>query len=176
MRLVPILAALVLTACAHQSQLPSGQATGAVAVQRERLNALFSTRHIAQTAELVATDIQFVAPSRATIGTAAFVQSQQSLVQKRPDVVLVFTPDRIEYSESGELAVESGRWHESWRENNERIELSGRYFAVWQAQQGTWLLSSQVFVPLVCRGGSYCQANGSSPHNSSKPTPLRGAA
>ena len=35
-------------------------------------------------------------------------------------------------------------------------ELRGSYQALWRRVDGRWLLDAQVFIPLSCKGSSYC--------------------
>lgn len=72
------------------------------------------------------------------------------------DLVLNHEPQGVRIYRKGTFAAESGEWNESWGERGVPTELRGSYFALWRKVHGRWLLDSQVFVPLVCKGGSYC--------------------
>lgn len=101
-------------------------------------------------------EIQFVTPSRTVSGVEGFLLSQTALIEKRPDIVLVFLPDQIDYSRFSGLAAESGHWYESWREKGDFTEIRGTYYGVWKLEAGQWRLQSQIFTPLSCNGIKYC--------------------
>lgn len=74
----------------------------------------------------------------------------------KPDVIYVRTPLSIEVFEKWNMASESGTWVGHWTEKGMRIELNGSYFAKWHKVSGNWLIRAEIFVPLKCEGGDFC--------------------
>ena len=35
--------------------------------------------------------------------------------------------------------------------------LTGNYQALWRREKGKWLVDAEIFIPLKCVGGNYCQ-------------------
>ena len=72
------------------------------------------------------------------------------------DVIYVRTPDAIRVFPEWKMASETGTWIGRWSQSEEKIELSGTYFAKWHKVDGVWLIRAEIFVPLKCTGGKYC--------------------
>jgi ketosteroid isomerase-like protein len=75
----------------------------------------------------------------------------------RPDVVYIRTSDKIEVFSQWNMASEQGHWTGSWKEGNDQINISGSYFAKWHKINGTWFIRAELFVPLKCAGGKFCE-------------------
>ncbi|MEQ9425167.1 MAG: nuclear transport factor 2 family protein [Cyclobacteriaceae bacterium] len=73
-----------------------------------------------------------------------------------PDVIYIRTPNKIEVFEDWNMASENGEWVGRWTDGQDKIELSGSYYAKWHKVEGKWLMRAEVFTPLKCSGGSYC--------------------
>lgn len=74
----------------------------------------------------------------------------------RPDVIYIRTPVSVNVFEKWNMASETGTWVGRWTEKGVPIEVSGSYVAKWHKVNGTWLIRAEVFVPLKCSGGDYC--------------------
>lgn len=74
-----------------------------------------------------------------------------------PDVIYVRTPEVIRVFSEWKMASESGNWVGRWTAGEDKIELSGAYFAKWHKVDGRWLIRAEVFVPLACSGGKFCE-------------------
>jgi ketosteroid isomerase-like protein len=83
-------------------------------------------------------------------------ERMESEFSGKPDVLYVRTPQTIQVFEAWSMASESGTWTGSWTENAQKIELTGTYMAKWHKVDGAWLIRAEVFVPLTCSGGAYC--------------------
>lgn len=68
------------------------------------------------------------------------------------DAVYVRTPESVEVNSAGTVAAESGRWTGSWTTPGGPFRTGGRYAASWRKAGGTWLIHSELFVPLFCTG------------------------
>ncbi len=72
------------------------------------------------------------------------------------DVIYVRTPDVIRVFPEWKMASETGTWVGRWSVGDDKIGLSGTYFAKWHRVDGSWLIRAEIFVPLKCTGGKYC--------------------
>lgn len=83
-------------------------------------------------------------------------ERMESEFSSKPDVLYVRTPQTVQVFEAWGMASENGTWVGSWTENGQKIELTGTYMAKWHKLDGSWLIRAEVFVPLTCSGGAYC--------------------
>ena len=74
----------------------------------------------------------------------------------KKEVVYIRAPKRIEVFSDWNMASETGVWEGSWLEGEGKIKVSGSYFAKWHKVDGVWKIRIEVFVPLRCDGGDYC--------------------
>ncbi|MEQ8302062.1 MAG: nuclear transport factor 2 family protein [Cyclobacteriaceae bacterium] len=74
----------------------------------------------------------------------------------KTDAVYTRTPDRVEVMEAWGMASEYGTWVGNLTVDNEAIEIDGTYYAKWHKIDGKWLLRTEVFTPIHCKGGNYC--------------------
>lgn len=156
--LAAVLAAVLLAGCAHIA-LPWAKAPveGDVARRREEWNQIVAYRRMDDLGALVADDVEIVFPTRSVSGRKNLVRSHEALVQKRPDLLQVYTTERVDRNPRWKFAAERGRWSESWQEQGEPTELSGSYYALWKLKDGRWRLQSQIVTPLACKGTRYCK-------------------
>jgi len=73
-----------------------------------------------------------------------------------PDVIYIRTPGSIDIYSDWKMAGETGTWVGRWTDRGDQIELRGTYFAKWHQVDGRWLIRAEIFVPLSCSGGAYC--------------------
>jgi len=85
------------------------------------------------------------------------IESFATHFKNRPDVVYVRSPDQVQVFESWGMASEYGHWEGSWSEGNGKIEIGGTYYAKWHKVDNQWLLRAEVYTPIHCKGGSYCE-------------------
>ena len=74
----------------------------------------------------------------------------------KTDAVYTRTPDKIEVMEEWGMASEYGTWVGNLTVEEEAIEIKGTYYAKWHKIDGKWLLRTEVFTPIHCKGGNYC--------------------
>ena len=91
-----------------------------------------------------------------TSGRAANIKRFAAEFTSRPDVIYVRTPATIEVFSAWNMASENGTWVGHWTENELRIELRGSYYAKWHKIKGEWLIRAEIFTPLSCKGGEFC--------------------
>jgi ketosteroid isomerase-like protein len=66
------------------------------------------------------------------------------------------SPNRVELSESGLRAAESGHWLGQWKKPDGTMEWRGTYLAMWRKENGQWLIQSELYVSLKCSGSKEC--------------------
>ena len=155
-----LLAAILLTAlagCAHFKMPWPKPVEGDIQRQRQQINQLVAYRRMADLADIVADDVQVIAPSGVINGRKNLARSYETLVRKRPDLVQIFTPERVERNPQWKFAAERGHWSESWQEQGEVTEVHGSYYALWKFRDGRWRLYSQIVTPVSCKGARYCK-------------------
>ena len=74
----------------------------------------------------------------------------------KEEVVYIRNPETIEIFPAWEMAAESGRWIGTWKSGDEKVEVTGTYYAKWKKLNDQWMISAEVFTPLKCSGGNYC--------------------
>jgi ketosteroid isomerase-like protein len=78
-------------------------------------------------------------------------------VWKRPNIVLLHTPEKVDMAASGDMAFESGRWEERWQDADGAMTLKGSYFTTWKKVGTVWKVIAETLKPLECIGGAYCK-------------------
>ncbi|NOT76383.1 MAG: nuclear transport factor 2 family protein [Cyclobacteriaceae bacterium] len=74
----------------------------------------------------------------------------------KPDVIYIRTPEKIEIFPTWKMAAENGTWVGRWTEKGAKIEISGTYYAKWHKLNGQWMIRAEIFTPLKCTGGEFC--------------------
>ena len=75
------------------------------------------------------------------------------LFQNDPAAIYRRTPREITINETWGIAEELGNWQGAYTIKNILIHASGVYAAKWQrAQNGEWILQTEVFTTLTCEG------------------------
>ncbi len=92
-----------------------------------------------------------------TSGKAANIERFQNEVKAKPDVIYIRTPQTIHVFSQWKMASEEGSWEGRWSEDGSVIQLKGTYFAKWHQVNGSWLIRAEIFVPLSCEGGLFCE-------------------
>ncbi len=147
-----------LCACAHLlAPAPARDETG-IRRQREAFNQLIAYRDMKGLGALLADDVQLVTPAKTVGGRRNLVRNYEGLLKQRPDLVSIFTTERVERNPRWKFAAESGRWLDSWQHQGEATEVAGSYYAIWMFRDGRWRLHSQTVTPLSCKGPRYCKS------------------
>ncbi len=74
----------------------------------------------------------------------------------RPDVIYIRTTEKIEVFPQWNMAAENGTWAGRWTDSNSKIQVHGTYYAKWHKINGQWLIRAEIFTPLKCEGGKFC--------------------
>jgi len=76
----------------------------------------------------------------------------------KPDLIYRRTTQSVEVFSEWRMASETGTWVGTWTEpNGDKIRLSGSYYAKWHLDSAQWRIRAEIFTPLHCEGGTYCQ-------------------
>jgi uncharacterized protein (TIGR02246 family) len=81
----------------------------------------------------------------------------ESIFRARPDVLYRREPEEVAVLAEWAVASERGRWKGTWTDADGAVEIGGTYLAQWRKVNGRWLIQSELFVPVACRGGQYCR-------------------
>jgi Domain of unknown function (DUF4440) len=75
----------------------------------------------------------------------------------KPDLVYHRKPTTINVFPAWRMAGEQGTWTGRWTEpNGDKIVLFGEYYAKWHRIGSNWFIRAEIFTPLRCEGGTYC--------------------
>ncbi len=131
--------------------------TDKIRAAREFSNQAIEHKDTAALASIWTIDYHLISSrNREGSGRAANRDSFFKEFSDKPDVIYVRTPGRISVFEQWNMASETGTWVGHWTEKGAQIELNGNYFAKWHKVNGAWLIRAEVFVPLMCKGGDFC--------------------
>lgn len=161
-RPVRAVAAVLLAACAtHAGRTPETESPDAVSLisaARTRSNAAIAAHDTAAIAREWMPDVHVVSSTGAqNAGAAANQRAMQTQFDRRPDTKWVRTPGRITANERWAVASEDGAWVGTWTDADGPVRITGRYLAQWRRIAGVWRIQAEVFVPLQCTGGAYCE-------------------
>lgn len=159
-QIVPML--VVLAGCAQHVTRATPQAASDAVVQigaaRARSNAAIAAHDTAAIAREWMPDLHVVSStSGQNAGAAANLRSMQAQFDRRPDTRWVRTPARITVNERWDVAAEAGRWIGTWTDPDGPVRITGTYLAQWRRAAAGWRIQAEVFVPLECTGGAYCE-------------------
>ena len=137
-------------------QLTGDKAAGReIAAIRARFNEAIGSRDIDAIAEALAENCWLVPGDEADpiCGREAQLDAWSSIFGQSDDASYTRSPQRIEISEDGGLAAETGRWRGGWTSEGFEIRYTGRYFAKWRFDGAAWRIESETFVTLKRAGG-----------------------
>ena len=153
MKWVGIWGFLVTGSVVGQSIIPGPDAR-AIRAGNTVMNQAYATRDTALLATLLAPDFQMTTGAASRTGRLENMTGMARLIQKRPDLVMVFSPDKIDAS--SKMGAEAGTWREQWTEPDGLVELRGSYLIMWIKQADGWRQKALLLVPTACKGGAYC--------------------
>lgn len=152
---------LALTCAVVISALSCEQSVGveekAIREVRELSNKAIAAHDTASMLRTLTADYHVIT-SRNAESTSARAMAERLMIdmQAKPDLIYVRTPSSIDVFQGWKVAGESGTWTGSWTENGEKIRLTGTYYAKWHKIEDHWLIRAEIFTPLSCEGGAYC--------------------
>ena len=122
---------------------------------REGFNAALEARNMAAIERVLSEDVVLVPGDDAQLmhGREAQLEAWRSIYENMDSVRYVRSPARIEVSEDGNLAAETGRWTGGWTSQGMQISYMGRYFAKWRLDELEWKIEAETFVTIKRTGG-----------------------
>jgi ketosteroid isomerase-like protein len=144
---------LFIGACTNPSEKNSDERE--IRMVRSESNKAIASHDTAAMAKTMTIDYHVVTSRDAeSSGRLAMLQR---FVSDAPDVIYVRTTENIRIYPEWKMASESGTWIGRWTKDGEKIELGGTYFAKWHKVDGMWKIRAEIFVPLHCAGGTFCE-------------------
>lgn len=141
---------LAVAACTTQSPQEAE-----IRLVRTASNAAIAAHDTASMGATLTEDYHVITSRNAeSVGRSAMLKRFAS---DAPDVVYIRTPDVIQVFPEWNMASETGTWLGKWSDKGNPIELSGTYYAKWHQVNGKWLIRAEIFTPLACKGGPYCE-------------------
>jgi ketosteroid isomerase-like protein len=160
MRKKLIFVALVIAATHTQAQTSVSKYEDEVRKRSAIWNTAFAQRDNSTLTSLFSEDAQMATAGGKFKNRAECTQLFEALFKRRPDVTWLNKPAKIEINPVWKVAYETGDWKEAWTEPDGRVEIKGKYFAMWllNLNEGVWYLNAAIFTPRRCIGESkYCR-------------------
>ncbi|MBA4053391.1 MAG: hypothetical protein C0490_01640, partial [Marivirga sp.] len=79
-----------------------------------------------------------------TLGKLEYAVALDKEFKTKKDVIYIRSTDKVEVFTTWGMASELGKWVGRWDEGDEKIEISGSYYAKWQNVGGEWLIRAEV--------------------------------
>ena len=127
----------------------------AIQAGNEVMNRAYATKDTALFGTLLMNDFQMITGAANRTGRIENMIGMARLLQKRPDLTMVFKPNTIDVGTS--TGAEGGTWVEYWTEPDGRTELRGSYLIMWVKQSQSWRQKALLLAPTRCIGGAYCR-------------------
>ena len=128
-----------------------------IADSRNAFNLAIASHDTSEMVKYWTSDILVITSRNARfIGKDQYATGLAQEFKTKEDVVYIRTPETIEIFPAWEIAAESGRWIGTWKSGDEKIEVTGTYYAKWKQLNEQWLISAEIYTPLKCKGGSNC--------------------
>jgi ketosteroid isomerase-like protein len=77
--------------------------------------------------------------------------------KSKEGLIYVRTPDKVQVNANAGMAAESGTWVGRWKNGDEKISVTGSYYAKWIKTSGHWFIRAETYTLLKCEGDSYCK-------------------
>ena len=149
--------AIIAAALIAQPTAPAATAEQQIRAQRAAFNGALAKGDLAAIATFLA-DYSQIMTGRSSLvfsGRAAQIGMWWEDFQAADRASYVRTPDRIELSPTGPMAMETGRWRGVNVKSAAANWASGSYSAKWRQIDGRWLIESEIYMTTAC-GGSFC--------------------
>ena len=130
-------------------------AESAIRDVREKFNLAIKSKNVDAIKPLFAPNYHIVTGrSVQHHGTENEYQNWKTLFADDPSFICDREPREIRTNPDWGLAEELGNWRCNYTVAGKKINASGVYAAKWQrAENGAWLLQSEVFTTMTCNGG-----------------------
>jgi ketosteroid isomerase-like protein len=151
-----ITATLPIAACAARPRVFDSGVVAAIRIARHELDDALKRRDFSAYVQITSDRVSVSGPAWRTVGREELKEALSRLASKRPDLQETHITTEVRGYGNWEVAYESGEWREIWRESDGVTEITGKYSGLWRLDAGRWVLDAEVFVPLNCKGSSYC--------------------
>jgi len=142
----------ILAACSPSGEMNSDERE--IRLVREASNAAIAAHDTTAMGNTLSVDYNVVTSRNAvSVGRSAMLQR---FATDATDVIYIRTPDVIRVFPEWKMASETGTWVGRWNDGSDAIELSGTYYAKWHKVDGQWVIRAEIFTPLHCEGGPFC--------------------
>jgi len=148
--------ALILFSCSTKT-MESNPEEALIRAARNASNEAIAKKDVGAMSSLWTSDYHIITSRNSEMsGRVANRERFAAEFANKPDVLYVRTPETIQVFSQWNMAAETGKWVGHWTEKGQLIELTGTYFAKWHKVDDRWQIRAEVFVPLTCSGGPYC--------------------
>ncbi len=142
----------ILASCSPSAKMTPDERE--IRLVREASNAAIAAHDTTAMAKTLSVDYNVVTSRNAvSVGRSAMLQR---FAADAPDVIYIRTSEVIRVFPEWKMASETGTWVGRWKDGSDSIELSGTYFAKWHKVDGQWVIRAEIFTPLRCLGGQFC--------------------
>jgi quercetin dioxygenase-like cupin family protein/ketosteroid isomerase-like protein len=128
----------------------------AIRAQREAFNRAIADGNVPAIAAVLADNAQLMGGDHSTLtaGKVAQVALWSKDLKDKSRGIYVRTPDRVDLSAVGPMAMESGHWR-GVDSKTAADWASGLYSAKWRRMGGSWKVESETYMTTAC-GGAWC--------------------
>jgi uncharacterized protein (TIGR02246 family) len=126
----------------------------AVRAQIERWLQLVKAKDAGAIAALYADDGMVMPPNAPSGKGAAAIEQIWAGMMATPGFDLIFVPDQIVISSSGDMALDRGTYRLSMAPGGKPMTDTGKYVVVWRKMNGTWKAAADIFNSDLPAGGS----------------------
>lgn len=138
---------------APDAMTPAAAAARAIRARRAAFNDAIAAHDAGAALTFLDSDYQITTGAgEVSQGRFGEAETWEAIFARADDIVYVRTPDRVDVASPAVRAYEGGVWRGSWTTPRGRQELGGRYTAHWRLVDGRWLIRSEIFVTLSCKG------------------------
>jgi ketosteroid isomerase-like protein len=128
-----------------------------IKMTRHQFNQAIAQRDTHRIGEVCTPDYTAISSRNAEFKTrAGEVAAFENEFKSKPSVLYIRKPKKIQINEKWNMASESGRWIGTWQADGNMIQVIGSYAAKWHRLDGVWKIRAELFTPIRCTGGSYC--------------------
>ena len=154
---IQLIALVIAAGCAASTEAQQSADDRLIREARGRSNAAIAARDPRAISQVWMDDVH-VTTSTSTQATGRSANQERMAQQfaRRPDTIYVRTPVAIEVFAPWAVAAERGEWTGRWTEPDGATEIGGTYLVQWRKIDGRWLIQSELYVPLHCKGSAYC--------------------
>ena len=96
-------------------------------------------------ADLYAADAVAMPPNQPIVSGRDEIRDFWRATVQIPELSLTFEPQRIDVSQSGELAIDRGTYRLTGKPNGHELDDSGKYIEVWRKVGDEWKVAANIY-------------------------------